>query len=426
MDDRSRRLASLTAEQRQLLALRLKKKDARQQPAPGDAETPIEDARRNAVSAEPQQRQAVQLPKPAGRGMQFSLRFFSDDGSSEAANKYQLLLESSAYADRAGFSGVWTPERHFQNFGGLYPNPSVLGAALAVITERMQIRAGSVALPLHHPVRVAEEWSVVDNLSHGRVGVSFASGWHPEDFALSPDSYENRRELMFSHIRTVQQLWAGEVLKLPGIGGEEVEVKLLPRPIQPRLPMWITTAGSPQTWLKAGELGANVLTGLQGQPPDELAKKITLYRDALAASGHDAQAGVVTVMLHTFIGEDDSSVRAKVKTPLSTYVRSFLAQTKNLKAQDGKTGLESLSETEKNILDSLAFEYYYDASSLLGTPLKCARIIEGLMEIGVNEIACLIDFGLDQPSIMESLHRLNELREHYRREGSDPVESPRT
>lgn len=412
MDDLAKRLASLTAEQRQLLALRLKKKDARQQPTPADA-------------GERQKGQAVQLPEPSGGGMQFSLMFFSDDGSTEAGNKYQLLLESSAFADRAGFSAVLTPERHFQNFGGLYPNPSVLGAALAMITGRIQIRAGSVALPLHHPVRVAEEWSVVDNLSRGRAAVSFASGWHPQDFALSPESYENRRELMFSHIRTVQELWAGEVLKLRGGGGEEVEVKLLPRPIQPRLPMWITTAGSPQTWLRAGQLGANVLTGLQGQPPDELAKKITLYREARAASGHDAQAGVVTVMLHTFVGEDDASVRDKVKTPLSTYARSFIAQTKNLKAQGGKTDLDSLSETEKNILDSLAFEYYFDASSLLGAPQKCARVIERLMGAGVNEIACLIDFGLDLPSVMGSLHRLNELREHYRPRGGDAAEGPR-
>ena len=59
-------------------------------------------------------------------------------------------------------------------FGGLYPNPSVAGAALAAITERVDIRAGSCVLPLHDPIRVAEEWSLVDNLSNGRVGISFA------------------------------------------------------------------------------------------------------------------------------------------------------------------------------------------------------------------------------------------------------------
>ena len=56
-------------------------------------------------------------------------------------------------------------------------NPNVFHAALATITEKIQLRSGSVVMPLHHPVRVAEEWAVIDNLSNSRVGVAFASGW---------------------------------------------------------------------------------------------------------------------------------------------------------------------------------------------------------------------------------------------------------
>ena len=87
-------------------------------------------------------------------------------------DRYRLLLEGAKFADREGFTAVWTPERHFHAFGGLYPNPSVASAAIAALTTRVQIRAGSVVLPLHHPARVAEEWALVDNLSQGRVGIS--------------------------------------------------------------------------------------------------------------------------------------------------------------------------------------------------------------------------------------------------------------
>ena len=59
-----------------------------------------------------------------------------------------------------------------------------------MVTERIEIRAGSVVLPLHNPIRCAEDWSVVDNLSNGRVGLSFASGWHANDFALAPDNFK--------------------------------------------------------------------------------------------------------------------------------------------------------------------------------------------------------------------------------------------
>ncbi|MGZ4106711.1 MAG: LLM class flavin-dependent oxidoreductase, partial [Tumebacillaceae bacterium] len=122
------------------------------------------------------------------KGMDFSIFFFSGDGSTNEEDKYSMLIESAKFADRNGFSAIWTPERHFEDFGGLYPNPSVLSAALAVLTENIQLRAGSVALPLHHPIRFIEEWSVVDNLSRGRVAVALASGWHPTDFIIAPNT----------------------------------------------------------------------------------------------------------------------------------------------------------------------------------------------------------------------------------------------
>src|SRR3954471_23143566 len=118
--------------------------------------------------------------------MDLSLFFFADNAA--AGDPYSLLLASARFADANGFTAVWTPERHFHAFGGQYPNPAVTGAAVAAVTERIQIRAGSLVLPLHHPVRVAEDWAVIDRLSGGRVGLSFATGWHADDFVFAPQS----------------------------------------------------------------------------------------------------------------------------------------------------------------------------------------------------------------------------------------------
>src|SRR5215218_4407232 len=118
--------------------------------------------------------------------MKLGLIFFSSSEAADGDEKYRLLVESVRFADRNGFSSVWIPERHFTRDGWLYPNPAVLQAALARETERIGLRAGSVVMPLHDPVRVAEEWAMVDNLSGGRVGISFASGWHSNDFIFYP------------------------------------------------------------------------------------------------------------------------------------------------------------------------------------------------------------------------------------------------
>nr|WP_311203413.1 LLM class flavin-dependent oxidoreductase [Streptomyces noursei] len=121
-----------------------------------------------------------------------------------------MLLEGAAFADAHGFAAIWTPERHFHAFGGTYPNPAVTGAAIAGLTKRIKIRAGSVVAPLHHPIRIAEEWSVVDNMSGGRVGISFASGWHPIDFTLSNIPYGDRKQAMLDIVESVRGMWRGD------------------------------------------------------------------------------------------------------------------------------------------------------------------------------------------------------------------------
>lgn len=86
------------------------------------------------------------------RSLQFGLMFFASGKEVLEQDKYRLVLESARFADQHGFASVWLPERHFTQFGGLYPNPAVLHAALARETQRVQLRAGSVVLPLHHPI----------------------------------------------------------------------------------------------------------------------------------------------------------------------------------------------------------------------------------------------------------------------------------
>lgn len=419
MTDLAGRLKALSPRQRERLQTELEKKGIKHGLGPPDSGSPPA-AVRGDGPAGPVAAPVVPRARRAGKGMDFSLFFFSDDGTKQTGSKYRLLLESAQFADRHGFSAVWTPERHFQDFGGLYPNPTLLSAALAMITRRVQLRAGSVALPLHNPIRVAEDWSVVDNLSEGRVGVAFASGWHPLDFVLAPQSYRERKDLLFEHVRTVQRLWAGERLSFEGVDGSVAEVRVLPRPIQSRLPVWISIASSRESWRRAGEIGANVLTAIVKQPPDVLAQKIALYRETLAQHGHDPQAGQVTVMLHTFLGEDEACVKELVREPLTHYFRSNLKQLEThteLKARgadgDARLTLDNLSERDLNDVGAYAFERYYNTSLLCGTPDKCSRLVDTLIEVGVNEVACLIDFGLSFETVMEGLPHLNALRELY-------------
>jgi natural product biosynthesis luciferase-like monooxygenase protein/amino acid adenylation domain-containing protein len=339
----------------------------------------------------------------------FSLFYFAS-AADQSSDKYKLLMDGARFADEQGFTAIWSPERHFAAFGGLYPNPAITSAAIAAITKRISIRAGSCVLPLHNPIRVAEDWALVDNLSGGRVGLSFASGWQPNDFVLAPGQYADRNKIMFEGIAKVQALWRGEGLTCLNGLGEEVEVRTLPRPIQAKLPMWLTASGNPETFRQAGAQGLNLLTHLLGQSIEELVEKIKVYRQAWDEHGHGPEAGHVTLMLHTFIGEDEQAVLAEVKEPMKNYLKDSIGLLKPFADALGHN-LQQASPQDMDAILEHAFARYYKTSGLFGTVQHCQLFVDQLKGIGVNEIACLIDFGIETTTVMNSLHHLQQLRQ---------------
>jgi natural product biosynthesis luciferase-like monooxygenase protein len=339
-------------------------------------------------------------------GMDFSLFYFSSNEAEFQQQKYRLLLEGAKFADEHSFAAVWVPERHFHAFGGIYPNPSVLASALAVTTKHIRIRAGSVVLPLHNPILVAEEWAVVDNLSGGRVDLAFARGWNPNDFVLSPESYPNSVQVLYRDLEIVRRLWRGESITMPNGKGKDTQVRIYPLPQQKELPVWITCSGGPERFVEAGESGWNVLTALLFQSPEELGLKIAAYRKARARHGHDPQTGHVTLMLHTFLGDDERKVKEQVRGPFIEYLKSSIDLW-----QQGSKNLNDLSEEERGKVMEFAFERYYHTSGLFGTPETCFSMVQNLRSVGVNEIACLLDFGVETEAVLNGLEYLNKLKD---------------
>lgn len=348
--------------------------------------------------------------------MDFGIFYFAN-ATTDQNDGYKLLKEGVQFADEVGLTSVWTPERHFHKFGGLYPNPAVTSAAIAAWTSRIQIRAGSVVAPLHDPVRIAEDWSLVDNISNGRIGIAFASGWHATDFALGNGRYEDRRTDMTQAIDTVHRLWRGESVELPDGNGDPVEIRTYPRPIQERLPMWITSSGSIDSFRTAGRMGAGLLTHLLGQDIPTLTDKINIYRQEWSESGR-AGRGHVALMLHTFLGEDRDTVKNTVRAPFSDYLASSFDLV--IKAVDGAgdtdaaRALATMTGADRRFLIDQAFDRYFDTSGLFGNVEDGLSFCDQLRAAGVDEVACLIDFGVSSSEVLSGLRHLGELHEQWK------------
>jgi natural product biosynthesis luciferase-like monooxygenase protein len=349
--------------------------------------------------------------------MDFGVMFFSSVDRAGEGPAYELLLRAARFADAADFTCVWTPERHFHPFGGPFPNPSLTSAALATITSRIQLRAGSLISPLHHAVRIAEDWAVVDNLSSGRVAISFGSGWNVNDFVFFPERYEARQRIMYDQIETIRGLWRGDRIVQTNSFGKPAELAIYPRPVQRELPVWVTSSGNASTFASAGAIGANVLTHLIGQDLSQLAEKVRLYREARTSAGHPGP-GIVSLMLHTYLGTRVDDVRATVYAPFREYLRSALSLEQLAAGAGGAiSGGHRISAQEippdmiEDLLD-VTFERYFNGGALLGTVESCEPFVHRLIEIGVDEIACLVDFGAgDTEDVLRSLAIVDTLRD---------------
>ena len=340
----------------------------------------------------------------------FSIFYFASEAETDRTEPYHLLFEGARFADANGFSAVWVPERHFHEFGGIYPSPSVMGSALAVATSNVKIRTGSVVLPLHDTIRVAEEWAVVDNLSKGRVQLSFASGWHDRDFVFQPQNYQDRRKVMVEMMDELKRLWRGESITRVGGEGTEHEIRTYPRPVQEELPIFVTAGGTPQTFETAGREGAHLLTHLLGQSVDQLEEKIKMYRKAWDEAGHPGR-GIVALMMHTFVGEDLEEVRELVRGPFREYLRSSVGLISGLakgRGQDIRSA--DFSDEDMEALLDHAFERYFETSALMGTPETCLATVDRLKELDVDDVACLIDFGVPEDRVIQSLDLLAQVR----------------
>ncbi|WP_020672466.1 MupA/Atu3671 family FMN-dependent luciferase-like monooxygenase [Amycolatopsis nigrescens] len=345
--------------------------------------------------------------------MDFSLFYFADDANI-GQDRYRLLLEGARFADEHEFTAVWTPERHFDSFGGAYPNPAVAGAAVAAVTTKVGIRAGSVVAPLHPAVRIAEDWSVVDNISGGRAGVAFASGWHTADFAIRPEAYPDRRRLMAETIETVRRLWRLDTVELVDGANNPVQVRIFPPPVQPDLPMWLSTAGNIDSFRTAGRLGVGVLTTMIGHSLAQLSTKIAAYRRSFAA-GHGHDGGHVVVMAHTFLGSGRAEVREIVRAPFTEYLRKSASLVLR-GAGEVLPGVhaDELEPADLEFLVTRAFDRFFDTSGLFGTVADGVGTLAGLSAAGVDEVACLIDFVGDTDIVLSSLDYLDQLRMAWR------------
>jgi alkanesulfonate monooxygenase SsuD/methylene tetrahydromethanopterin reductase-like flavin-dependent oxidoreductase (luciferase family) len=168
------------------------------------------------------------------------------------------ILDEAVYADELGMHSAWIGEHHFSTLGVL-SCPDLVLAQVAARTARIRLAPAVTVLPLHHPIRVAEQWATLDLLSGGRVDFAAGRGYDRREYAPLGVSFEDNQAIFEEGMEVVRRLWASDApISHHGRHYRFDDVAITPRPVQRPIPSYVASFSRPSIEL-AARLGCNLI-----------------------------------------------------------------------------------------------------------------------------------------------------------------------
>jgi alkanesulfonate monooxygenase SsuD/methylene tetrahydromethanopterin reductase-like flavin-dependent oxidoreductase (luciferase family) len=292
-------------------------------------------------------------------------------------------------AEELGFHCVWLTEHHFGRFGGMMPNPQIIMAALAQRTRRIRLGTAVTLLPLHNPLRIAEDMAMLDVMSNGRVDVGVGRGMDWINFGAFGSDPATAQDRLEESIGMLQDAWTKERCSWEGrffqVAGP---ITVLPRPVQrPHPPIWMTANRDVAHFRWIAEHGLNLMTIPWTLPSLDLSRElIAEYRSALRQSGRAGDGCKVLGLFTVYVAE--TLERAREIEPYWMNMRQVGAESRG--------GHDSHSLTYEQMAG--------EDRAFFGTPDMCRRLLERISDLGLDHLALQFHFGgLPQDRVLDSM-----------------------
>lgn len=309
-------------------------------------------------------------------------------GEPEGSERLAEVVALAEAAEAGGLHALWVAEHHF-NPGGVCPAPPVLLAACGARTSRLRLGVLVSVLPFHRPVELAEQYAMVDRLTHGRLNLGLGSGFIPlefEGFGVDPATKRERFDRAFDTLRAA-------------LAGEEVRFEE-PTAVPVHLNVRTWQRPHPPIWVAVQRREAIAFVARRGTSIalipyatlshwGELREEVAEYRAHLPAG----VAGEVAAGLHLYAGEHPEHARAALQRYL-----------------DGRRATQSLHYLKKVDRDphqAHARALEEAGWALFGRARDVAARLEEFAATGVDEVLGLFDFGALPPrDVAESVEAL--------------------
>ncbi|WP_379133374.1 LLM class flavin-dependent oxidoreductase [Paenibacillus sp. sgz500958] len=308
------------------------------------------------------------------------------------AERMREVVEEIVLADQVGLDVYGIGEHHRHDFAA--SSPAVIMAAAASLTSRIRLTSAVMILSSSDPVRVFQDFATLDGISNGRAEIMVGRGSFTESFPLFGYDLQDYEELFEEKLDLLLKIRESEKVTWSGNHRPAIHnLSIYPRPVQDPLPVWIASAGSPDSAVRAGSLGLPFALAIIGNVnPSHYASQVRLYKEAAAKAGYDVSKLPIASHSHGFIAKD-------TKSAIEQFFPSTFART-NVRALE--KGVPPYLRTDYDAACS------FDGALYVGDPETVAdKIIHLRKHVGITRFLLHVPHGtMPHGEVMEAIRLL--------------------
>ena len=313
-------------------------------------------------------------------------------------------LEEIKLQESLGFYATWLTEHHFDG-ASAYVDPVVFGAAVASTTSSIKIGFAVVEMAFHHPVRLAAQTALLDNLSGGRliVGIGRGSAFNTYEYLGFGIPKEKGDERLVEAEELMVKSWTEEDVRFNGQFWQVSFPKLRPRPYQTPHPPMIRACMSDRSVTAMARIGRPIMMGVQ--PHSEIKRRLEMYTNEMLAAGFDestveAKIDQNWVAKNVFVASRESDAREIAE-------EGFRRERKHFREARESYNPEGFPSVDSTKPPSPADDF--DVSFIVGTPTQVAEQIEEIQTLGVRNLMLKMNVGeMDIVHVQRSIKMFGE------------------
>jgi alkanesulfonate monooxygenase SsuD/methylene tetrahydromethanopterin reductase-like flavin-dependent oxidoreductase (luciferase family) len=308
-------------------------------------------------------------------------------------------LEQIKLADELGYEAAWIAEHNARSYG-VVSNTAVYLAAAAATTKNIKLATGVTRLPLHHPLKVAEEMNLVDIISNGRLYLGVGKGYDKLEFDAYNIDFDDRHERYLESLDILKAALQSERVTYSGQFYNIDNVPVYPRPVQQDgPPIFVMVSGNDASMINAAKQGHSFMLG--GITNEDTKHKIAIYRQAAAESGLSDEYVESVIkrsgkLLFCYVAETTEQAQAEYREGLEWYMSE----------RDNRPTF-GVIDRERNVDYD---KFLQSENTLVGSPEKVIEDIKRYREeTGLDNIILWMNIGgQKQANVLKSMKLFNE------------------